>query len=144
MGFIVNGNYIHSIINHNIEDVNTFGGAVGMSLTIDKDIFVIGVAVSYQYNADNINSPNDHQHLIKIGGNVGVRIGKIALSICSAPGIMTLQITNKRQLEQITIILIWESRPPGPLPRPGISTVSINGSSGSGILRRINFSSGPF
>ena len=76
IGFIVNGNYIHSFIDQNIDDVNTFGGGVGVSLTMDRDVFVIGGAVSYQYNGDDTNLPNDHQHLIKIGANGGIRIGQ--------------------------------------------------------------------
>jgi hypothetical protein len=76
MGFIVNGNYIHAFIDQNIDDVNTFGGGIGASLTMDRDMFVIGGAASYQYNGDDTNLPNDHQHLIKIGANVGVRLGQ--------------------------------------------------------------------
>jgi hypothetical protein len=76
IGFIANGNYVHSFIEHNIQDVNTFGGGVGVSLTMDRDIFVIGGAVSYQFNGDDTPLPNDHQHLIKIGVNAGVRIGQ--------------------------------------------------------------------
>jgi hypothetical protein len=76
MGFIVNGNYIHSFIDQNIDDVNTFGGGLGASLTMDRNMFVIGSAVSYQYNGDDTNLSNDHQHLIKIGANVGVRLGQ--------------------------------------------------------------------
>jgi hypothetical protein len=76
VGFTVNGNYIYSAIDHNLDNVNTFGGGLGVSLTYDKDVFVLGGAVSYQYNSDDTDSPNDHQHLIKIGANVGVRIGQ--------------------------------------------------------------------
>jgi hypothetical protein len=76
LGFTINGNYIYSAIDQNIDDVNTFGGGAGISITFDKDIFVIGGAVSYQYNTDDTDSPNDHQHLIKIGANAGVRIGQ--------------------------------------------------------------------
>lgn len=76
IGFIVNGNYIHSFIDQNVDDVNTFGGGVGVSLTMDRDMFVLGGAVSYQYNGDDTNLPNDHQHLLKIGANVGVRLGQ--------------------------------------------------------------------
>jgi hypothetical protein len=75
IGFIVNGNYMHSFIDQHIDDVNTFGGGVGVSLTMDRDMFVIGGAVSYQYNGDDTNLPNDHQHLLKIGANIGIRIG---------------------------------------------------------------------
>jgi hypothetical protein len=76
MAFTVNGNYVYSAIDHHIDDVNTFGGGVGISLTMDRDIFVIGGAASYQYNADDSNGPNAHQHLIKLGTNIGVRIGQ--------------------------------------------------------------------
>jgi hypothetical protein len=76
LGFIVNGNYVHSFLEHDIEDVNTFGGGVGVSLTMDRDLFVIGGAVSYQYNGDDTSLPNDHQHLIKIGANGGIRLGQ--------------------------------------------------------------------
>jgi hypothetical protein len=76
MGFTANGNYIYSALDQDINNVNTFGGGVGVSLTMGKDIFIIGGAVSYQYNADDSDILNDHQHLIKIGANVGVRIGQ--------------------------------------------------------------------
>jgi hypothetical protein len=76
IGFTVNGNYIYSAVNQNISDVNILGGGLGVSLTFDKDFFVIGGAVSYQYNGDDTDSPNDHQHLIKLGANAGVRIGQ--------------------------------------------------------------------
>jgi hypothetical protein len=76
MGFIANGNYVHSFLEDNVQDVNTFGGGIGVSLTMDRDMFVIGGAVSYQFNGDDTSLPNDHQHLVKIGTNVGLRIGQ--------------------------------------------------------------------
>ncbi len=95
MGFIANGNYVHSFLEHNVQDVNTFGGGVGVSLTMDRDIFVIGGAVSYQFNGDDTFLPNDHQHLIKIGANAGVRIGQN--SVVNLFSTWNYDVTNYQQ-----------------------------------------------
>jgi hypothetical protein len=80
VGVTVNGNYMFMGINNkNINDVNTFGGGVSLSVTMDRELLVLGGAVSYQYNQDDSSSVNDHQHLIKLGTDVGVRIGKNAV-----------------------------------------------------------------
>jgi hypothetical protein len=76
MGLIVNGNYMHSFMDQSIDDVNTFGGGISASLTMNRDLFIIGGAVSYQYNTDDTSLPNDHQHLVKIGANLGIYLGQ--------------------------------------------------------------------
>lgn len=55
------------------DDVNTVGGGVGGSLTIDQDTFETVLGLSYQYNTDDSNLEDDYQHLLKAGANVGVR-----------------------------------------------------------------------
>ena len=73
--FVVNGNYLYTAINRDIRDVNTFGGGVSVALQVDQEHVLAGGALSYQYNADDSDSVNDHQHLLKIGGNLGFRLG---------------------------------------------------------------------
>jgi hypothetical protein len=85
LGLTVNGNYIYSAIDQRIPDVNTLGGGVGVSFNMDRKIWVLGGAISYQYNADDTDNPNDHQHLLKFGANVGVRLGqRSAITLFSA------------------------------------------------------------
>jgi len=79
LGFTANTNYIHTSINNNFPDFNTLGGGVGLSLTMDKESYVVSGAFSYQFNKDDSESENDHQHLIKLGANVGVRIGQASV-----------------------------------------------------------------
>ena len=53
--FVANGNYLYTAINHNIRDVNTFGGGVSAALQADHEHVLLGCAISYQYNADDSN-----------------------------------------------------------------------------------------
>ena len=77
--FTVNGNYMNMNV-LNADAVNTFGAGVSTSLTYDTDIFVPSVAVSYQYSNDiDVETKYDHQHLIKVGGNIGLRMGDNAV-----------------------------------------------------------------
>ena len=92
LGLTVNGNYMYTAINNNFPNVNTYGGGISLSLSMDKDLFVLEGAVSYQYNHDDSDSVNNSQHLLKIGANVGVRLGKnVALNLFS---IWTYDPTN--------------------------------------------------
>jgi hypothetical protein len=95
MGFTANGNYMHSFLEQNIQNVNTFGGGAGISFTMDRNMFVIGGAVSYQFNGDDTPLPNDHQHLIKIGANAGLRIGQN--SVVNLFGTWNYDVTDYQQ-----------------------------------------------
>jgi hypothetical protein len=72
----VNGNYAYTGINNNFSDLNTFGGGAGLSVTMDRESYVISGAFLYQYNKDDSENANNHQHLIKLGANGGIRIGQ--------------------------------------------------------------------
>jgi len=75
----VNGNYAYTALNEHFGDWNTYGGGVSLSVTRDHDILVVRGALSYQYNQDDTANTNDHQHLLKFGTDVGVRIGREAI-----------------------------------------------------------------
>src|SRR5262245_5802566 len=96
--FVANGNYLYTAINHDIRDVNTFGGGVSASLQVDQEHVLSGCARSYQYNADDSNDVNDHQHLFKVGGNLGFRLGTNA--VLNTFGIWTQDVTTYRNVVQ--------------------------------------------
>src|SRR5205823_6628575 len=96
--FVANGNYLYTAINHGIRDVNTFGGGVSASLQVDQERVLAGVAISYQYNSDDSHDVNDHQHLLKVGGNVGLRVGSNA--VVNAFGTWTQDVTIYRNAVQ--------------------------------------------
>ena len=98
--FVVNGNYLYTAINNNIPDVNTFGGGVSVALQVDQEHFLASGALSYQYNADDSDSVNDHQHLLKIGGNLGFRLGTNA--VVNTFGTWTQDVTSYRDIGQDT------------------------------------------
>jgi hypothetical protein len=76
LNFTLNGNYTYTAINRSdLSDVNTFGGGMTLSLTLDQDPFVGSGALSYQFNADDSGSIDDKQHLLKVGGTLGMRLG---------------------------------------------------------------------
>src|SRR5262249_23718697 len=79
VAFTVNGNYAHTAIDNHFEDLNTLGGGVSLSVTRDRDFLVMRGALSYQYNQDTTGQTNNHQHLLKFGGDVGVRLGRQAI-----------------------------------------------------------------
>ena len=106
LGFTANANYIYTGINNNFKDFNTLGGGVGLSLTIDKESFVVSGAFSYQFNKDDSDSENDHQHLIKLGGNVGVRIGQS--SVVNLFGTWNNDITPYLQTLNVTDDQYWD------------------------------------
>lgn len=71
-------NYTYTDIdldNGDNDDVNMFGGGLSAAITLDKDLFITTVGVSYLYNTDDSNADEDEQHLIKLGTNIGVRNG---------------------------------------------------------------------
>jgi hypothetical protein len=100
LGFTANGNYIYTAINNNFDDVNTYGGGIGISLTVEKELYVVSGAFSYQYNQDDSKSENDHQHLIKWGGNFGVRIGQSG--VINLFGTWNYDVTSYKQAVQVT------------------------------------------
>lgn len=80
LAFMVNGLYSYLGIDASgVDNLNTFGGGVGLSLTVDQGRFVGSGVVSYQFTTDDSDSDNDQQHLIKVGGEVGVRLGERAV-----------------------------------------------------------------
>lgn len=77
--FTGNLNYVYTDIDYNYggsDDINTFGGGLSASMTLDKDSYVASMAFSYQYNRDDIDVEDDYQHLIKFGVNAGYRFGQ--------------------------------------------------------------------
>lgn len=78
LGLTANSHYIYTAIT-NSSDVQTFGSGLSLSLALDRETFFVGGALSYHYNTDNSNAENNHQHLLKLGTNVGVRIGGNAM-----------------------------------------------------------------
>ena len=106
LGFTANSNYIHTSINNNFNDFNTLGGGVSLSLTIDKESYVVSGAFSYQFNKDDSDSENDHQHLIKLGANIGVRLGQA--SVVNLFGTWNNDITPYIQTLNVTDNQYWD------------------------------------
>lgn len=79
VGFTANGNYAYTSISNHLGDLNTYGGGVSLSVTRDQDVLVVRGALSYQYNKDYTANTNNHQHLLKFGADVSVRIGREAI-----------------------------------------------------------------
>lgn len=61
------------------ENINYYGGGVGFSYTMDRGIWVPGIAIGYQFTADDSDISQDKQHLVKLGANVGIRTGDRAV-----------------------------------------------------------------
>jgi hypothetical protein len=106
LGSTMNGNYIYTAINNNFNNVNTYGGGMGLSLTMDKEIYVVSGAFTYQLNKDDTEVENDHQHLIKLGANVGVRIGQS--SVVNLFGTWNYDITPYTQTLNVTDDQYWD------------------------------------
>jgi hypothetical protein len=106
LNLTANTNYIHTSINNNFSDFNTLGGGVGLSLTFDKEIYVISGAFTYQFNKDDSDSENDHQHLIKLGGNIGVRLGQA--SVINLFGTWNNDITPYKRVLNVTDDQYWD------------------------------------
>jgi hypothetical protein len=106
LGLTANTNYIHTSINNDFPDFNTLGGGVGLSLTIDKEVYVVSGAFSYQFNKDDSDRENDHQHLIKLGGNVGVRIGQS--NVLNLFGTFNYDITPYTKTLNVTDDQYWD------------------------------------
>jgi hypothetical protein len=93
LSLTVNGNHTFTAIAHRaLSDVNTFGGGIGLSLTLDKDLFVGSAALSYQANVDDSGSVNNQQHLLKLGATAGVRLG--ASAVLTLFGSFTQDLTD--------------------------------------------------
>ncbi len=76
--FTANLNYMYTDLDYDSgssDYINTYGGGLSASITLDKDIYSTSAAVSYQYNEDDVDIEDDHQHLLKVGANAGYRIG---------------------------------------------------------------------
>jgi hypothetical protein len=77
--YTVNADYAYAAVDApGADNLNIFGGGLSVSLTVDQDTFVGGGAVSYQLHIDDSGRDNDHQHLIKIGANAGLRLAEYA------------------------------------------------------------------
>jgi len=85
VAFTVNGQYAHTTLTNHFEDLNTLGGGISLSVTRDHEVVLLRGALSYQYNQDATGQPNNYQHLLKFGADVGVRLGRQAMvTLCSA------------------------------------------------------------
>ncbi len=75
-----NFNYMHTDLNTRVKmddhNINLFGGGAGIAATLDLDAFVPSFAFAYQYSDDDTDYVNDHQHLVKMGMNLGFRLGQ--------------------------------------------------------------------
>ena len=79
LSFTANLNLMHDAIDaEDLEDVNTLGTGVSVSLTLDRQMWVARGAVSYQFHVDDSGGDDDHQHLFKLGLNGGMRFGQQA------------------------------------------------------------------
>jgi hypothetical protein len=76
-----NFNYMYTDMNTGGDDdsVNMYGGGVGLSLTYDADTFIPSFGFAYQYSQDDSDYDDDYQHLVKLGFNLGTRIGEHAV-----------------------------------------------------------------
>ncbi len=74
----INGNYLYTatqLRRAGSDDLNTFGGGFSSRLQFDNNgDFIPSAAFSYQYNEDDLNIRDNHQHLIKIGPSFGYRV----------------------------------------------------------------------
>ncbi len=91
-----NFNYMHTDLNTRVmlddHNINLFGGGVGIAATLDLDAFAPSFAFAYQYSDDDSDCVNDHQHLVKMGMNMGFRLGnKGTMNIY---GILNYDITD--------------------------------------------------
>lgn len=93
VGASTNFNYMHTYLNSdNMDDVNLYGGGLGVTATYDAGTFVPSVAFAYQYSEDDTDMNDDHQHLIKMGLNCGYRLGDSF--VLNAYGIWNYDITD--------------------------------------------------
>ena len=99
--FTGNINYLYTDIDYdfgNSDNIDTYGGGLSTALTLDLDAYVVSLALSYQYNQDDIDTEDDHQHLIKVGANAGYRIGQnIVVTLFS---VLNQDITDYKYLSQ--------------------------------------------
>lgn len=56
------------------EKIDTYGGGLSTGLQYVQEKFELGCGVSWQYNKDDVDMEDDHQHLIKVGSNVGLHV----------------------------------------------------------------------
>jgi len=78
LGLSGNFNYVYTDISFSVgggDSLSTYGGGAGVSLTYDRETTVSSLAAFYQYSKDDTGFEDDHQHLLKLGVNTGVRIG---------------------------------------------------------------------
>lgn len=78
LGLTANSHYLYTAITSS-SDVQTFGSGLSLSLALDQETFFASGALSYNYNIDNSDAENNHQHLFKLGVRVGMRIGGNAM-----------------------------------------------------------------
>ena len=91
--FTINGTYTHTAIDGaDLSDLNTFGGGASVSVTLDKGRFMGSGTLAYQFSADDSDSIDDHQHLLKLGIIAGVRLGRNA--VVSLFGTWTADVTD--------------------------------------------------
>ncbi len=58
------------------DTVNYYGGGLSTTLTYDAGAVVPALAVLYQYTKDDSDSEHDYSHLLKVAGQLGVRLGE--------------------------------------------------------------------
>lgn len=58
----------------NDEEINTYGGGLSAALHFVQESYEAGCGLSWQYNEDDVDLKDNHQHLIKLGSNVGVHV----------------------------------------------------------------------
>jgi len=98
LGVIAHG--LYSFTGYDADDldnVSTYGGGGSMVLKLDQGDFVGGASASYQYTADNSEGEDDHRHLVRVGGDVGARLGESAA--VTLFGIWNYDATNYDDLD---------------------------------------------
>lgn len=75
LGATLHGCWLYTNIRGQDDGTNVFGIGPSATLSFDWDTVTAGFAAGYQYSRYDIESANDFQHLVKVGGNLGFRAG---------------------------------------------------------------------
>ncbi len=97
----INGNYMYTATQFKVlgdNRLSTYGGGFSTRMTFDNNSsFVPSAAFSYQYNEDNSNFQDNHQHLVKLGPSLGYRV--LDNATIQVSGNWTKDITDYKQLQ---------------------------------------------
>lgn len=77
MSLTANLNYMftdYDYKNKSDDSLNTVGIGMSAGFSYVQEKYEAGAGISWQYNKDDVNHVDDEQHLIKMGGNLGVHV----------------------------------------------------------------------